>query len=61
MENFEQKIQMAKDILMKLQEQDLSLKDGIDLYKAGIKELKEAQEMLESAKQTYSEIKNNEI
>lgn len=61
MEDFEQKIQMAKDILIKLQEQDLSLKDGIDLYKAGIKELKEAQEMLESAKQTYNEIKSNEI
>ena len=60
MEDFEQKIQMAKDILIKLQEQDLSLKDGIDLYKAGIKELKEAQEMLESAKQTYNEIKSNE-
>ncbi len=58
MESFEEKIQKTKEILSKLNASDLNLKDGLMLYKDGIKTLQEAQEMLEKAQIEYEEIKN---
>ena len=60
MENFEEKIQKTKEILSKLNAEDLSLKESLELYKVGIQELKLAQEMLEKAQIEYEEIKQNE-
>lgn len=60
MEHFEEKIQKTKEILSKLNAQDLSLKESLALYKQGMRELKEAQSMLENAKIAYEEIKVQE-
>lgn len=55
--DFESKIEKAKEILVKLNAQNLSLKDSLEFYKMGISELEEAQKMLEFAKLQYEEIK----
>lgn len=60
MENFEEKIQKTKEILSKLNAEDLSLKESLELYKVGMQELKLSQEMLEKAQMEYEEIKQNE-
>lgn len=57
MEHFEDKIKQTKEILQKLNTQDLSLKEGLELYKQGMQELKNAQDLLEKAKLEYEEIK----
>lgn len=56
--SFEARIAKAKEILDKLNAQNLSLKDGISLYKDGTKELEMAQKMLEDARLEYQELKN---
>lgn len=58
MKSFEEKIECIKEILTKLNASDLNLKDGVSLYKEGLKQLNEAQEMLEKARLEYEEIKN---
>ncbi|RDU74106.1 exodeoxyribonuclease VII small subunit [Helicobacter anseris] len=58
MKSFEEKIECIKEILTKLNANDLNLKDGVSLYKEGLKQLNEAQEMLEKAQLEYEEIKN---
>lgn len=58
MKSFEEKIECIKEILTKLNANDLNLKDGVSLYKEGLKKLNEAQEMLEKAQLEYEEIKN---
>lgn len=56
--SFEARIAKAKEILDKLNAQNLSLKDGISLYKDGTKELEIAQKMLEDVRLEYQELKN---
>lgn len=56
--SFEARIVKAKEILDKLNAQNLSLKDGISLYKDGTKELEIAQKMLEDVRLEYQELKN---
>ena len=56
---FEQKVQRVKEILEKLNNNELSLKDGMELYKEGILHLKDAQKMLEEAKIQYEEMKDS--
>lgn len=56
--SFEARIAKAKEILDKLNAQNLSLKDGINLYKDGTKELEMAQKMLEDVRLEYQELKN---
>lgn len=55
--SFEARIAKAKEILDKLNAQNLSLKDGINLYKDGTKELEIAQKMLEDVRLEYQELK----
>ncbi|MBR2494900.1 exodeoxyribonuclease VII small subunit [Helicobacter sp.] len=57
MEHFEDKIKKTKEILQKLNAQDLSLKESLEFYKQGMQELKNAQDLLEKAKLEYEEIK----
>lgn len=57
MEHFEDRIKQTKEILQKLNTQDLSLKESLELYKQGMQELKNAQDLLEKAKLEYEEIK----
>lgn len=61
MQDFEGKIEKTKEILKRLNAQDLSLKEGLELYKEGIKELQEAQDILQKAKLEYEEIKARDI
>ena len=58
---FEEKVKRVKEILESLNNNELSLKDGMELYKEGIEALKEAQKMLEEAKVQYEEIKDSTI
>ncbi len=53
---FEQKIEKSKEILDKLSDPEISLEDGMKLYKEGLKELKEASDMLEKAKLEFVEL-----
>ncbi|PAF44425.1 exodeoxyribonuclease VII small subunit [Helicobacter sp. 11S02596-1] len=57
--SFETRVEKAKEILGKLNTQNLSLKEGLELYKEGMGELESAQKMLEQAKLEYQELKNN--
>jgi len=49
-QTFEVKIEKAKELLEKLSNPQITLSDSLDLYKNGIKELDEAQKLLDEAK-----------
>jgi exodeoxyribonuclease VII small subunit len=53
---FEKKIEKSKEILEKLMDPQISLSDGVKYYKEGLKQLKEANELLEKAKLTFEEL-----
>lgn len=55
---FEQKIQRVKEILESLNNNELNLKDGVNLYKEGVEMINQAQKMLEEAKVQYEEIRD---
>ncbi|MCE3036358.1 exodeoxyribonuclease VII small subunit [Helicobacter sp. faydin-H20] len=57
-QSFEKKVEKIKEILSQLNHDDLSLKEGVLLYKEGIGILQEAQKMLENAQIEYEEIKS---
>lgn len=48
--SFEEKVIKAKELLEKLSNPQITLSDSIKLYKTGIKELEEAQKLLDEAK-----------
>lgn len=54
--HFEDRITKIKEIINKLNNTEITLKDGMQLYKDGVSEIKEAQKMLENAKNLYDEI-----
>lgn len=54
--SFEELVENAKDIITRLGQGDINLKEGLELYKNGVETLKKAQEMLESAKLELEEI-----
>lgn len=58
MQNFEQKINSAKEKLEKLSNPEITLKESLELYKSGMTDLKEAQKMLEDAKLEYEILKS---
>lgn len=51
---FEDKIIKAKNLLEKLSNPEITLSDSIDVYKSGIKELEEAQKLLDEAKLIFT-------
>lgn len=57
--SFEDKIDSAKGKLKKLMNTDITLKESMTIYKDGIKELKDAEELLSKAKIEYEEIKKD--
>jgi len=57
MKNYEKKLQEAKKLLDKLNDPEITLYDGMQIYKKGIKILEEATKILEEAKLEYEEIK----
>ena len=58
--SFELKIDKAKELLDKLSKPDITLSDSLDIYKNGIKELEEAQKLLDEAKQIFTIQDKNE-
>jgi exodeoxyribonuclease VII small subunit len=55
--SFEKKLQNAKELLEKLQQNDITLHDSVKAYEAGMKELNEAQKLLEEATLQVQQIK----
>ncbi|MBL6969883.1 MAG: exodeoxyribonuclease VII small subunit [Campylobacterales bacterium] len=53
---FEEKIKSAKKILEKLIDPEITLATSVDIYKDGMKELEEAQKLLDDAKLQYEEL-----
>ena len=51
---FEDKIIKAKDLLEKLSNPEITLSDSIEVYKSGMKELEEAQKLLDEAKLIFT-------
>ena len=52
--NFEEKIVKAKELLEKLSNPQITLSDSIQVYKTGVKELEDAQKLLDEAKLIFS-------
>ena len=51
---FEDKIVEAKQLLEKLSNPQITLSDSIEVYKTGIKQLEDAQKLLDEAKLIFS-------
>ena len=54
--SFEDKLKSAKEILEKLSNPSITLKDGMNEYKKGIAILKEATNLIEDAKLEYEKL-----
>ena len=52
--NFEEKIFKANELLEKLSNPQITLSDSIQVYKTGVKELEDAQKLLDEAKLMFS-------
>ena len=52
--NFEEKIFKAKELLEELSNPQITLSDSIKVYKTGIKELEDAQILLDEAKLIFT-------
>lgn len=57
-ETFENKLAKAKTILEKLMDPSIAMNESVKAYEEGMKELKEAEEMLEKAQLQVQVIKN---
>ena len=57
MKNYETKLNEAKELLNKLNNPEITLYDGMEIYKQGVQILEEATKILENAKLEYEEIK----
>lgn len=51
---FEDKIQKAQELLEKLNNPEITLESSIEVYKTGLKELEEAQKLLDEAKLIFT-------
>jgi len=54
--SFEEKIKKSKEILDKLMDPEITLENSVKFYQEGIKELQEAQKLLEDAKIAFAEL-----
>ncbi|WP_394954768.1 exodeoxyribonuclease VII small subunit [uncultured Helicobacter sp.] len=59
--SFEELVEQARDIIAKLGQSDITLKEGVNLYKSGVATLQQAQAMLESAKLELEEIQRQDL
>jgi exodeoxyribonuclease VII small subunit len=57
--NFETKLESAKKTLEVLMNPEITLEDSVKAYEQGIKELKDAQKILEDAQIKITEIKGS--
>ena len=58
-ENFELKLENAKTVLETLMKPEITLSDSVKAYEKGMKELSDAQAILENAVIKIQEIKNS--
>ena len=58
-ENFENKLESAKKTLETLMSPEITLEDSVKAYEKGMKELADAQKILEDAQIKINEIKNS--
>ncbi len=58
---FEEKLAYSKDLLEKLMDQDITLEESVKLYEEGLKNIKEAQQLIEEAKMKIEVIEKNTI
>lgn len=58
-EDFESKLQSAKEILETLMDPQITLEDSVKAYEKGMSELEIAQKILENAEIKIKEIKGN--
>ncbi len=58
-EEFESKLENAKKILETLMNPEITLKESVKAYEKGMKELSDAQKMLEDAQIKINEIKGS--
>ena len=49
-ETFEEKLQYSKELLEKLMNPEITLEESVKLYEEGLKNIKEAQTLIEEAK-----------
>jgi exodeoxyribonuclease VII small subunit len=57
MQDFEEKIKKAKELLEKLNDPEITLYEAMNIYKEGIEILNEANKLIEEAKLMFEEIK----
>lgn len=53
-QDFETLIELSKSALKELNDQSLTLKESLEIYKNGLQSLEQAQKLLEEAKLEYS-------
>ena len=58
---FEDKLAYSKELLEKLMDQDITLEESVKLYEEGLKNIKEAQQLIEEAKMKIEVIEKNTI
>jgi len=46
---FEEKLSYSKELLEKLMDQDITLEESVKLYEEGLKNIREAQKLIENA------------
>ena len=59
MKDFEQKIEKSKELLEKLMDPEITLSESMKIYKEGMKELKDADELLQKAKIEFQEFQED--
>ncbi len=58
---FEEKLEHSKELLEKLMNQDITLEESVKLYEEGLKNIKEAQQLIEKAKMKIEVIEQKMI
>lgn len=58
---FEEKLEYSKELLDKLMNQDITLEESVKLYEEGLKNIKEAQQLIEKAKMKIEVIEQKMI
>jgi exodeoxyribonuclease VII small subunit len=58
-ETFEEKLTHAKALLEKLMDPEITLEESVKLYEEGLKNIKEAQQLIENAKAKITVIDQN--
>jgi exodeoxyribonuclease VII small subunit len=58
--SFEDRVKRAKELLESLMDTNITLSKSVELYNNGIKELKEATKLLEEAKLSIKEVRDEQ-